>query len=143
LWDDTDSRRTVVADFDGGTITTEAGGLLLHRTEQKTGILRQFAGCFRDYRDPARIEHSVAELMRQRVYGLALGYEDLNDQMQKAEAEAREAMLKDLEKVVEEIGKKNGFTMIFERRSSGIMFLEAAIDITDKVIEAYNKMKGQ
>jgi len=75
----TDSRRTVVADFDGGTITTEAGGLLLHRTEQKTGILRQFAGCFRDYRDPARIEHSVAELMRQRVYGLALGYEDLND----------------------------------------------------------------
>jgi len=75
----TDSRRTVVANFDGGTITTEAGGLLLHQTEQKTGILRQFAGCFRDYRDPARIEHSVAELVRQRVYGLALGYEDLND----------------------------------------------------------------
>jgi hypothetical protein len=68
-----------VADFDGGTITTEAGALLLHRTEQKTGILRQFAGCFRDFRDPARIEHSVAELVRQRVYGLALGYEDLND----------------------------------------------------------------
>jgi len=75
----TDSRRTVVANFDGGTITTEAGGLLLHQAEQKTGILRQFAGCFRDYRDPARIEHSVAELVRQRVYGLALGYEDLND----------------------------------------------------------------
>ena len=74
-----DSRRTVVADFTGGTITTEAGGLLLHRTEQKTGILRQFAGCFRDHRDATRIEHSVAELVRQRVYGLALGYEDLND----------------------------------------------------------------
>ncbi len=70
-------------------------------------------------------------------------YEDLNDQMQKAESEAREAMLKDLEKVVEEFGKKNGFTMIFERRSSGIMYLETAIDITDKIIEAYNKMKGQ
>ena len=75
----TESRREVVARFDGGTITTEAGGLLLHNTEQKTGILRQFVGCFRDHRDPARIEHSVGELVRQRVYGLAQGYEDLND----------------------------------------------------------------
>lgn len=75
----TDCRRAVVANFDGGTITTEAGGLLLHQTEQKTGILRQFAGCFRDYRDPSRIDHTVEELVRQRVYGLALGYEDLND----------------------------------------------------------------
>ena len=69
----------MVAQFDGGTITTEAGGLLLHNTEQKTGILRQFASCFRDYRDRNRIEHSVGELVRQRVYGLALGHEDLND----------------------------------------------------------------
>ena len=75
----TPSRREVVARFDGGTITTDAGGLLLHRTEQKTGILRQFARCFRDYRNPERIDHSVPELVRQRVYGLALGYEDLND----------------------------------------------------------------
>ena len=75
----TECRREAVARFDGGTITTEAGALLLHQTEQKSGILRQFAGCFRDYRDPERIEHSVAELVRQRVYGLALGYEDLND----------------------------------------------------------------
>lgn len=75
----TQHRREVVANFDGGTITTEAGSLLLHQTEQKTGILRQFAGCFRDYRDPTRIEHSVTELIRQRVYGLAQGYEDLND----------------------------------------------------------------
>lgn len=75
----TEFRRQIVGKFDGGTITTEAGGLLLYQTEQKTGILRQFAGCFRDYRDPSRTEHSVAELVRQRVYGLALGYEDLND----------------------------------------------------------------
>lgn len=59
----TDGRRAVVANFDGGTITTEAGGLLLHQTEQKTGILRQFAGCFRDYRDPSRIDHTVEELV--------------------------------------------------------------------------------
>ncbi len=75
----TDSQREVVARFDGGTITTEAGSLLLHRTEQRTGILRQFAHCFSDYRNPDRIDHSVPELGRQRVYGLALGYEDLND----------------------------------------------------------------
>jgi hypothetical protein len=75
----TEFRREAVARFDGGAITTEAGGLLLHQTEHKTGILRQFAGCFRDYRKRERIEHSVAELVRQRVYGLALGYEDLND----------------------------------------------------------------
>lgn len=74
-----ESRREVVARFDGGAITSEAGSLLLHRTEQQTGILRQFARCFRDYRDPNRIDHSVPELVRQRVYGLALGYEDLND----------------------------------------------------------------
>ena len=75
----TQFHREVVARFDGGTITTDAGGLLLHRTEQKTGILRQFARCFLDYRHPDRIDHSVPELVRQRVYGLALGYEDLND----------------------------------------------------------------
>ena len=67
----TEFRREVVANFDGGTITTDAGSLLLHQTEQKTGILRQFAGCFRDYRDPTRIEHRVTELTRQR--GLRLG----------------------------------------------------------------------
>lgn len=72
-------RREAVARFDGGTITTEAGALLLHQTEEKTGILGQFARCFRDFRNPGSIEHSVAELVRQRVYGLALGYEDLND----------------------------------------------------------------
>ncbi len=74
-----DTQRTVVAKFDGGTITTEGGGLLLHQVEQKTGILRQFAACFRDFRDPTRIDHTVEELVRQRVYALALGYEDLND----------------------------------------------------------------
>jgi hypothetical protein len=69
----TGSRQEVVARFDGGMITTEAGGLLLHKVEQKAGILRQFAGCFRGHRDPDRTEHSVGELVRQRVYALALG----------------------------------------------------------------------
>jgi hypothetical protein len=71
--------RDVVARFDGGQMTSDAGALLLRKTEQRTGILRQFADCFTDYRRPDKIEHQVAELVRQRVYGLALGYEDLND----------------------------------------------------------------
>ena len=71
--------RDIVAKFDGGTITSDAGGLLLQQTERLTGIVSQFADCFRDYRDPDLIEHTVQELVAQRVYALALGYEDLND----------------------------------------------------------------
>ncbi|MGH7346367.1 MAG: IS1380 family transposase [Candidatus Rokuibacteriota bacterium] len=73
------SQREVVARFDGGTITSDGGGLLLREVERRTGVVRQFARCFTDHRDPRFIEHSVAELVGQRVYGLALGYEDLND----------------------------------------------------------------
>jgi hypothetical protein len=69
----------LVARFDGGRITSDAGALLLRQVEQSTGILRRFAGCFGDHRDPDLIEHSVYELIAQRVYGLALGYEDLID----------------------------------------------------------------
>ena len=72
-------RRQVVARFDGGTITSDGGAMLLRQTEQRTGIVRQFAACFRDHRQPEQVEHSVRELVSQRVYGLALGYEDLND----------------------------------------------------------------
>jgi hypothetical protein len=73
------ARRQVVARFDGGAITSDGGSVLLRQIEQRTGIVRQFAACFRDHRQPAQVEHSVRELVAQRVYGLALGYEDLND----------------------------------------------------------------
>jgi hypothetical protein len=71
--------RAVTARFDGGAITSDAGGLLLREMEAKTGILQRFAACFTDYRDPERVEHSVGHLIAQRVFALALGYEDLND----------------------------------------------------------------
>ena len=71
--------REVRGRFDGGAITSDAGGLLLREVEKRTGIIAQFAACFRDHRDPERIEHTVRELVAQRVYALALGYEDLND----------------------------------------------------------------
>jgi len=72
-------RRRVVASFDGGTLSSDGGALLLGEVERRRGILRQFAACFHDRRHPALIEHRVEELVRQRVLGLALGYEDLND----------------------------------------------------------------
>ncbi len=72
-------RREVVARFDGGPITSDAGGLLLREVEQHTGIIRRLTGCFTDHRDEELIEHSVEQLLRQRIFALALGYEDLND----------------------------------------------------------------
>lgn len=72
-------RRDVVARFDGGAITSDAGGLLLREVESRSGIIARFARGFVDHRDPELIEHTVEELIRQRVYGLCLGYEDLND----------------------------------------------------------------
>jgi Transposase DDE domain group 1 len=72
-------RRTVVAAFDGGTLTSDGGLLLLSEVERRRGILRQFAACFRDQRNPDYIEHRLEELVGQRVLGLALAYEDLND----------------------------------------------------------------
>ncbi len=72
-------RREIRAEFNGGAISSDGGGLLLREVEKRTGILRQFAACFTDYRNADLIEHTVDELVAQRVYGLALGYEDLND----------------------------------------------------------------
>jgi hypothetical protein len=73
------TRRKVVASFDGGTLSSDGGVLLLAEVDRKRGLLDQFASCFSDHRNPARVEHSVAELIRQRVFALALAYEDLND----------------------------------------------------------------
>ena len=71
--------RPVVADFDGGALTSDAGGLLLGAADRRLNLVNRLAGCFRDARDPRYVEHSVAALVGQRVYGIALGYEDLND----------------------------------------------------------------
>jgi hypothetical protein len=72
-------RRAVIGRFDGGRISSDAGGLLLREVEKRFGIVKRFSGCFRDYREPQRTEHSVESLVGQRIYGMALGYEDLND----------------------------------------------------------------
>jgi hypothetical protein len=71
--------RAVVGAFDGGRQTSDAGLLLLREVAERTGLLGRFAACFRDYRRADRIEHSVSELVGQRVLAQAQGYEDLND----------------------------------------------------------------
>jgi hypothetical protein len=72
-------RQQVQADFAGGTLTSDAGGLLLREVDRRTGLLEALAGCLTDPRDPSRITHELRTMLAQRIYGLALGYEDLND----------------------------------------------------------------
>lgn len=72
-------RRKISAAFDGGHISSDGGAALLREIDVRLGLTEKIAQCFTDYRDPDRVEHSVLDLVRQRVYGLALGYEDLND----------------------------------------------------------------
>src|SRR6266446_9721578 len=71
--------REVVAAFDAGMITSDAGALLLRATDRAIKMMERFASCFHDVRRPELIEHEVATLVGQRVFGIALGYEDLND----------------------------------------------------------------
>ena len=71
--------RSVVASFDGGQITSDAGALLLGATDQVIGLTRRLAACFQDHRDTAFVEHTLETLLMQRVVGIALGYEDLID----------------------------------------------------------------
>jgi hypothetical protein len=72
-------QRRVEANFKGGRISSNGGGVLLREVERKTGMLKRLAKCFEDRRRPGLIEHQVEQLVAQRVYGLALGYDDLND----------------------------------------------------------------
>lgn len=71
--------RCVEADFDGGHVTSHGGGLLLREVETRRSIVERLAACFVDGRDPERAEFSVEQLVGQRVFGLALGYEDIDD----------------------------------------------------------------
>lgn len=77
-----EGKREVVAEFNGGTISSDGGALLLRETDQRINLLGRFSQCFLDGRNPALIEHRIEQMLAQRVYGLALGYEDLNDHEQ-------------------------------------------------------------
>jgi hypothetical protein len=70
-------RRRVVAAFDGGQVCSDGGALLLKRTDEAIGLIDRLAGCFGDGRQAGSVEHSVRSMLAQRIFGLALGYEDL------------------------------------------------------------------
>lgn len=72
-------RRKLVASFDGGRISSDGGAVLLREVDRQLALMARFAACFDDFRAPDSTEHSVEDLLRQRVFALALGYEDLND----------------------------------------------------------------
>jgi hypothetical protein len=139
--------RQIVARFDGGQLSSDGGGLLLREVERRTGLLSQFAACFRDFRNPLLVEHTVKSLISQRVMGLALGYEDLNDHdqlrhdpliatlVEKADptrALAGKSTLNRLELTAEGNG---------EDRYKRIVYDTAAIDrfLVDAFLQAYQK----
>jgi Transposase DDE domain group 1 len=82
LWFPELGSRSVVADFSGGTLSTDGGVLLLRQVDRGLGLTRLLAGCFDDQRNPDWVEHTLPQLLAQRLYAQALGYEDLNDHQQ-------------------------------------------------------------
>ena len=74
--------RRVEASFTAGQVSTDGGALLLRQADRKIGLLKRVASCFIDRRSPLLVEHQLGEMLSQRIYGLALGYEDLNDHEQ-------------------------------------------------------------
>jgi hypothetical protein len=78
-------RREIVARFDGGTISSDGGAFLLRQTDKRLNLLPRLKECFLDGRNQNQVEHTVQEMLAQRIYGLALGYEDINESRATAE----------------------------------------------------------
>jgi hypothetical protein len=150
--------RKVVGDFEGGTLTSDAGGLLLREVDLAFGIIDGFSECFTDYRDQELIEHPLRQLAAQRIFGLCLGYEDVNDHEQlrydpaiaalcgrfdvqgkdrereqdKGKALARKSTLNRFETAGEEIGPKEQYKKITYDRSECEKFF------VDHFLRSYN-----
>ena len=73
------SRKKIIADFNGGHLTSDGGGLLLREVNRRIGLINALAACITDSREPAKITHDLKTMLAQRVFGIALGYEDGND----------------------------------------------------------------
>jgi hypothetical protein len=74
--------RRVEASFTAGQVSSDGGALLLRQTDRKINLFRRVSACFTDRRSPLLITHQLTEMLSQRIYGLALGYEDINDHEQ-------------------------------------------------------------
>ena len=73
------ARKKVTADFDGGRLTSDGGVMLLSMAERRLGVAERLARCFPDRRDPARITHTLADMIRARIFAISCGYEDADD----------------------------------------------------------------
>jgi hypothetical protein len=127
--------RKVIAEFEDNRLTSDGGSLLLRQADQKVGLLRRLVGCFQDKRDPERIEHRLQEMLAQRIYGLALGYEDLNDHEQLRQ-DPLLAMLVGKREISEPLAGKSTLNRMelapgdsaSEQRYHKITYSEAALD---------------
>ena len=106
-------RRRVVATFDGDHVTSDGGLVVLYETAKRIGLFEKFAACFRDHRDPNRVEHLVEHLVAQRVLAIACGYEDLNDHetLRKDPLLAAVVGKKDVEGRKRRLGKDEGLAL--------------------------------
>src|SRR5215469_1942302 len=144
--------RQVSARFSERQLSTEGGGLLLRETDRKIGLLRRVQKCFCDYRNPVFIEHELGELLAQRIYGLALGYEDLNDH-EELRHDPLLALLAGKRKLEEPLAGKSTLNRLeltptgspLDDRYHKITYSSAALDglLVDIFLEAYAKAPRQ
>src|SRR5260221_252568 len=113
--------RAVVAGFDGGAITSDAGALLLGQTDRAIRLSERFAACFADTRTAELVEHQVETLVMQRVVGIALGYEDLNDHddLRRSNIDAAAGAVEEIARVVAQIRRRWPRTRTLLRGDSG------------------------
>jgi len=138
--------RAVKADFAGGAISSDGGALLLREAERRLDLVKRFVGCFQDGRDPRYVVHRLPEMVRQRVYGLVLGYEDLNDHEQ-LRHDPLLALLAGKEEIGQEplAGKStlNRLELAGEKpdRYKKVLYDQAAIDqlLVDVFLEAHEQ----
>src|SRR6185437_3097038 len=144
--------RQVMARFDERRLSTDGGALLLRQTDGKIKLLSRVAQCFSDHRDPERVEHALGELLAQRVYGLALGYEDVNDH-EELRRDPLWALLAGKRELEEALAGKSTLNRLeltpagspLQDRYHKITYSSEALDalLVDVFLEAYKKAPRQ
>jgi len=142
-------KREIVARFDGGTISSDGGAFLLRQTDKRLNLLARLAECFLDGRNQEQVEHSIVEMLSQRIYGLALGYEDINDH-EKLRKEPVFGILAGRDELEEPLAGKSTLNRMelgtgTKDRYKKITFWKEAIDelLVKVFIESYQKAPDQ
>ncbi len=140
--------RRVEAGFTAGQVSSDGGALLLRETDHRINLLGRLAGCFRDGRDQEQVEHKLSEMLAQRIYGLALGYEDLNDHEQ-LRSDPLLAVLSGKRKLAEPLAGKSTLNRLEltgrSKRYHKIGYSAEAIDrlLVDLYMESHAVMPGE